>query len=64
METQKTTSHQINLEKMDLSESDSLTLEPQSSKEYGPGKKKQKDRPVEPKTKPRDKPIHPWSLNL
>ena len=40
METQKTTSHQINLEKMDLSESDSLTLEPQSSKEYGPGKKK------------------------
>ena len=50
IKTQKTTSQQINLffffwqinlkkEKMDLAESDSLTSEPQSSRQYGPGTK-------------------------
>ena len=59
METQKTTSHQINLEKMDLSESDSLTLEPQSSKEYGPGKKKnRKTDPWNPRESPE---INPYT---
>ena len=68
METQKTLNSQRNLEKEKLSqESGSLTSDyttkPQSSKQYGTGAK-QTYRSMEQNRKPRNKPMHLWSINL